>query len=166
LKRERHTFGDNMKKIQHVLIAAVLLAGVVSLGQEIELKARGGAYGVSPDMRWKARITGGIGKSTGRRYARVELWDLKKYPELSLGIYVLKGKTPEFQLVYPEDFHARDSHCKVSWATNSMAFTIDYAATVTTSSTATRVLRQFTYSIGTGAFELRTMKKENTEPEN
>jgi hypothetical protein len=116
------------------------------------LDEAGGAYGVSPDGRWLAEINDAHSKVHGRSFAVIRLWDLGKYPSLrSCGGY-RGGKAPTAQLEFPQVFQARDPGCKVSWATNSTEFFVEFESAAATK--AVHSLRRFRYDLAADVFSL------------
>ena len=65
------------------------------------------------------------------------------------------GKKPESKLVFPQDFHARDAKCDVTWASSEI-FVIEFAAKVK----GTAVVRVLEYDVSTHAFVLRDKEGE------
>jgi hypothetical protein len=164
----RYMLVDKMKTVFSrsgfgFLIVCLLCMGLIAAffflisSTEIPVDIAGGAYAISPDRRWRAEIWDGYSKRTDKSYAVVYLWDLKKYPSLTEGMYSTMGKKPESKLVFPQDFQARDAKCDVKW-TNSEVFSIEFAAKVK-GATVVRILE---YDISTQGFALRD-KEEDTE---
>ncbi len=135
-----------------LLSASLFLAAVfmffADFTTDIRVDQAGGAYAFSPDRRWMAEIWDGVCEENGKNYAVVQLWDVEKYPSLKNGISLPAGKKPEIKLVFPQDFHARDSKCDVSWV-SPQVFKIVFESDGR--------MKKFEYDTSTDDFELSNL---------
>ncbi len=135
-----------------LLFLAAVFTFFADFTTNIRVDEAGGAYAFSPDHRWKAEISDGVCEDNKQNYAIVQLWDLEKYPSSENGISFPAGKKPEIKLVFPQDFHARDAKCDVSWVSPDV-FKIEFESD--------GQLKKFQYDISTRNFELNNFAPGN-----
>ena len=138
--------------------ALFLLVAVFCSCSNDHVVEAGGAYANSPDGKWMAEIYDGYSKTHRLPYAIIRLWDLKKYPSMTDGIYSYSGKSPTVQLEFPQRFFARDSNCKVTWETNSLAFFISYDGDSGSSTNSNLKPRRFQYNLLTDIFSVEIIQ--------
>ena len=113
---------------KHINLFLLLIGscfGDTFVGEEIEIKYRGGNGAYSPDRLWYANLWDGINKETGELYFRFQIFSAEgtnwAHPNPT---FDPEGKTPRIDILIPfENINVRGM--KLIWSEDSKLFTAD-----------------------------------------